>query len=98
MMVGHDLVRRLCSKNNLQLKSDWKLSTNVLAVQTSVGDFRGREIKERTIKETVRAEHAKLRLTLFKGICFDFINVSFMVSSKEKYVVPRGGSDGQGNF
>lgn len=63
VMVGHDPVRS--SKNNLQLKSDWKRSTNVPAVKTSAWDFRRRrKKKERTIKEPDRAERAKLRLTL----------------------------------
>lgn len=50
----------------LQLKSDWKLSTSVPAVKTFAWDFSEEEVggKERTIKETDRAERARLRLTL----------------------------------
>lgn len=73
-MVGNDPVRS--SKNNLQLKSDWKLSTNVPAVKTSAWDFR-RWKKKRENNKRTRQSRARQAASdsAFKGICFDFIKL-----------------------
>lgn len=73
--MGQDPVRS--SKNNLQLKSDWKLSTNVPGVKTSAWDFRRRKKKKRENNKRNRQSRAHQAApdSVFKGICFDFIKL-----------------------